>query len=92
MKKRRTTSSTTPPRPSLAIFEMPGATLMQITRIDGGVRVGCPGCGATQEFQIVLDGGHRSATFAHERESCPVLQRIEEALRRYAQIEQSVLN
>jgi hypothetical protein len=42
------------------------------------VRVGCPGCGASQIFSTAT----ARAAFVHEDDDCPILLRIEAALRR----------
>ena len=61
---------------------MPGAALMEITKIPAGVRVRCPGCG---EVLIIRDsdaerGGDLS--LAHE-DDCPIHARINDVIEAY---------
>ena len=58
----------------MKVLIIPGASLMDITPLDNGVRVRCPGCGSEQEFR---GKGHRK--FTHERR-CPVYAQIERAV------------
>jgi len=60
---------------------LPGASLMEMTPVAGGLNVRCPGCGAEQLF---ADGavGTTSAAFVHA-DRCPVHRRIEQAIKRY---------
>jgi predicted RNA-binding Zn-ribbon protein involved in translation (DUF1610 family) len=53
---------------------LPGASLMEITPLDDGVRVRCPGCGNEQEYR-----GKGLRSFQHGKR-CPVYARIEEAI------------
>ena len=58
---------------------MPGASLMEITTVPGGLNVRCPGCG---ESLVICDsevekGGNMS--LAHE-DDCPVYARINDAI------------
>ena len=61
----------------MQIIILPGASLMEITPLNDGVRVRCPGCGNVEEFH-----GKGERAFAHE-DRCPVHARIEKAIRRY---------
>lgn len=56
---------------------LPGASLMEITPLDDGVRVRCPGCGHEQQYR---GKGHRE--FQHGKR-CPVYARIEQAMNVY---------
>jgi predicted RNA-binding Zn-ribbon protein involved in translation (DUF1610 family) len=56
----------------------PGASLMEITPLDDGVHVRCPGCGAVR---IYRDADHRGA-FLHE-DGCPIFARIQRATEQY---------
>jgi predicted RNA-binding Zn-ribbon protein involved in translation (DUF1610 family) len=53
----------------------PGASLMEITPLDDGLRVRCPGCGNEQVYR-----GDRVRDFGHE-DGCPVYARIQQAQR-----------
>lgn len=64
---------------SKAIF-MPGASLMKVTPVDGGLEIRCPGCRAVQ---IIADGTVGDVGFRHADNGCPVLRRIEAAMREY---------
>lgn len=63
--------------PVLLVF--PGASLMDIEPVAGGVRVRCPGCDAEQVFATPGSGQQRCATFEHEAD-CPVHARIRAAV------------
>jgi hypothetical protein len=62
----------------MRILLFPGASLMQLTPVAGGLRVRCPGCGHTE---IVRDN-QRAVDFRHRDGRCPVLRRLEAAERR----------
>lgn len=66
--------------PVFVVF--PGASLMDVTPVAGGLRVECPGCGAMQVFTPPRNGEHQHWAFTHEDE-CPVHARIEAAIARY---------
>jgi predicted RNA-binding Zn-ribbon protein involved in translation (DUF1610 family) len=61
----------------MKLLILPGASLMELTPLDGGVRVRCPGCGNEQEYR---GKGHRE--FTH-RDLCPIHARIEQAIHVY---------
>ena len=64
------------------IMVMPGASLMEITTVPGGLNVRCPGCG---ESLYVRDERARcggTMSLAHE-DDCPVYARINDAIERY---------
>lgn len=63
------------------VLVMPGASLMQIMPVAGGLRVHCPGCNAEQVFAAAT--AETTAAFVHA-DGCPVHRRIEDALSRYA--------
>jgi hypothetical protein len=62
----------------IVIMTFPGASLMEISAVEGGVRVRCPGC-----EQVTVYRGTFS-DFGHA-DGCPVHTRIAEALRLYDQ-------
>ena len=65
-----------------AIMLMPGASLMELTTVPGGLNVRCPGCG---ESLYVSDEQARSGgnlSLAHE-DDCSVYARINDAIERY---------
>ncbi len=64
--------------PVLVVF--PGASLMDIREVPGGFEVRCPGCGATQHYQVGPTVQH--GTFVHE-DGCYVHARIQKANLRY---------
>jgi hypothetical protein len=59
------------------VIVFPGASLMDITCDDGGLRVSCPGCHAEQHFHLAAGA---LQAFVHE-DACPVHERIERATR-----------
>ena len=63
--------------PVLVVF--PGASLMDIREVPGGLEVRCPGCGATQHYQV---GPGQHETFVHE-DGCYVHARIQKTILRY---------
>ena len=64
----------------------PGASLMDIRRVAGGVEVHCPGCDTTQLFQGLDEPGTmRQDAFGHAGD-CPVhmyIMYIEAAIQQY---------
>lgn len=60
----------------MIVVFFPGASLMEIATVDGGLHVRCPGCGNEQIYR-----GERAADFEHD-DGCPVHAQIQQALRR----------
>ena len=60
----------------------PGASLMEITDVAGGLQVRCPGCGVTERYRVKVATGVRREDFTHE-DKCPVHARIEATIRCY---------
>ena len=65
--------------PVVVLF--PGASLMDISEVHGGLAVRCPGCDATEMWRIKA-GSVRDEVFRHE-DACPVHARIEAAIQSY---------
>ena len=61
----------------MKVLVLPGASLMEVTLLNDGVRLRCPGCGTEQVYR---EGG--SQEFVHE-DACPVYSRIANAVARY---------
>ena len=61
----------------MKVVLFPGASLMEITSLEDGVRVRCPGCDKEQDYHDDMSGD-----FVHE-DRCPVHARIKEAVRLY---------
>ena len=60
----------------------PGASLMDIRRVAGGVEVHCPVCDTTQLFQGDEPGTMRQDAFGHAGD-CPLHAYIEAAIQQY---------
>jgi hypothetical protein len=69
-----------PPR----VVVMPGASLLTLTPVPGGLRVECPGCHAVQMF---ADDAAGTIGFVHADTGCPVHRQIAAALREYERTE-----
>jgi hypothetical protein len=82
----RQSSPDKPSKQPPMVLVLPGLSLMSRVQIVGGVRVRCSGCGAVQDIHGLPGGGVLHGNFVHERDDCPILVRINEALRRYEQI------
>jgi hypothetical protein len=68
-------------RPIVVVF--PGASLMAIRPVPGGIEVRCPGCDGVQRFPAHA-GRVGEAAFLHE-DHCPVQARIRAAIDQYEQ-------
>ncbi|MEQ1897614.1 MAG: hypothetical protein ABL971_09555 [Vicinamibacterales bacterium] len=72
-----------PPAAPSTVLLMPGASLMDIRPLaTGGMRVRCPGCGATMVMTARSAAAVSQVTFVHEDDACPVLAQIKVALAR----------
>lgn len=62
----------------MIVLMIPGAALLDIQPVTGGVRVRCPGCEALHTY-AVRAGERRSTAFQHEA-GCPLYARMEDAI------------
>lgn len=58
---------------------VPGASLLEVTPVAGGLRVRCPGCCT----EYLVPPGSEMPTFVHADNGCPVLRTIADALARF---------
>ena len=65
-----------------AIVMMPGASLMEITAVPGGLNVRCPGCGESLHVRDEQARSGGNLNLAHE-DDCPVYRKIQDAIERY---------
>ena len=61
---------------------MPGASLMEMTPVTGGLQVRCPACG---QVQVFADDGEGLTSFVHG-DGCSVHRQIVDALRQYERL------
>lgn len=61
------------------VIVMPGASLLELTPVAGGVHIHCPGCHTVQVF---ADDAAGTTGFVHG-DGCPVHRQIADALRIY---------
>ncbi len=65
---------------SPAALVLPGASLMELTPVAGGVRVYCSGCCA----ECIVPFGSDPAVFVHADTCCPIHRVIERAFEEFA--------
>jgi hypothetical protein len=68
--------------PTQTVVVLPGASLMTIQTLAPDMTlVRCPACGATKALSSGSEGGIIHIAFVHEDDACPILRRIQAALR-----------